>query len=83
MAEPEDMIMPMLREMRGEIGETRKEMHELFGGVDVRLERMEGQLRTFRQALTAYTMMSKFITGDFEEHVTALEEKIEELAKGR
>jgi hypothetical protein len=27
--EPEDMIMPMLREMRGEMREMRSEMHEM------------------------------------------------------
>lgn len=83
MAEPEDMIMPMLREMRGEIRDGFARVEARFEDVDMRLERMEGQLRTFRQALTADTMMSKFITGDFEERIATLEEKVEALAKGR
>ena len=51
MAEPEDMIMPMLREMRGEMRDGFARVEARFEDVDMRFERMEGQLRTFRQAL--------------------------------
>jgi hypothetical protein len=77
--EPVDMIMPMLREirsemrdMRGEIGEIKQQLHKL----DV------GQ-KSIRNALTADTMMSKFITGDFEDRISELESKFEEFLKSK
>jgi predicted RNase H-like nuclease (RuvC/YqgF family) len=77
--EPEDMIMPMLREMRGEMREMRSEMHEM----KQQLDKLESGQKTIRQALTADTMMSKFVTGDFEERIFELERKVEALSKGK
>ncbi|GIL03372.1 MAG: hypothetical protein BroJett030_32710 [Alphaproteobacteria bacterium] len=84
MAEPQDMIMPMLREMRAEIREEFRgfgsEMDRRFNKVDSRLDAIEAGRKSFRHALTADTMMSKFITGDFEERI-ALERQVGELMK--
>ena len=63
--EPEDMILPLLREIRTEIQEVRVEMRE-------RLDKLESSQKTIRQALTADTMMSKFVTGDFGERIFEL-----------
>ena len=70
--EPDSMLIPMLREMRGEIHEIRQQ-----------LDKLESGQKTIRQALTADTMMSKFVTGDFEERIFELERKIEALTKGK
>ena len=79
MAEPEDMIIPMLRELRHELRETRSEMKTELGTVGVKLSGLESSMKSFRNALTADTMMSKFITGDFEERIEALEKKMDGL----
>ena len=76
MPEPKDLVVPILREMR-------KEMGERFDGVDERLEKIDSAQKSFRNALTADTMMSKFITGDFEERIEALEKKVDSLSKAR
>jgi polyhydroxyalkanoate synthesis regulator phasin len=83
MAENKDMIVPMLREMRQEISKR-------FDGVDGRIDKVERRLsgleegqKSQRQALVADTMMSKFMAGDFEERIQALEQKVEALAKAR
>lgn len=75
--EPDDMVMPMLREMRSEMREMRAEIHE----VKQQLEKLESGQKTIRQALTADTMMSKFVTGDFEERIFELERKVDSLMK--
>lgn len=77
--EPENMIIPLLREMRGEIKELRGEV----AGVKQQLDKLESGQKTIRQALTADTMMSKFVTGDFEERIFELERKVEALTKGK
>ena len=79
--EPAGMIMPMLREMRGEMREMRSEIHEQLVEVRQRLDKLESGQKTIRQALTADTMMSKFVTGDFEERMFELERKEEALSK--
>jgi hypothetical protein len=71
---PDDLVMPMLREMGAE-------MHEQFSAIGARLDRLEASQKTIRQALTADTMMSKFVTGDFEERITDLELKVDTLLK--
>ena len=68
--EPDDFVMPMLREIRNEIREMRQQ-----------LEKLESGQKTIRQALTADTMMSKFVTGDFEERIFELERKVDSLMK--
>ncbi|MGV3552808.1 hypothetical protein [Rhizobium sp.] len=70
--EPESMIIPLLREIRSEIGEVRE-----------RLDKLESGQKTIRQALTADTMMTKFVTGDFEERIFELERKVETLLKAK
>ena len=74
MAEPKDLVVPMVKEMRKEIGER-------FDGVDARLEKIETTQKSFRNALTADTMMSKFMVGDFEERIEALEKKVDQILK--
>lgn len=76
MPEPKDLVVPMLRELRSH-------MDERFDGVDQRLEKVEAAQKSFRNALTADTMMSKFITGDFEERIEALEKKMDQLLKAK
>jgi hypothetical protein len=79
MAEPEHFVLPMLREMRAEISGR-------FDGVDGRLDRVERRLKkleeaqvSYRQALTADTLISRLLTGEFEERIEQLERKVEQL----
>jgi hypothetical protein len=72
MAEPADMILPVLREMRAELASG-------FATVDARLDKLEATLNSFRQALTADSLLSKLVTGEFEERSEALERKVREL----
>jgi septation ring formation regulator EzrA len=82
MAEPKDMIVPMLKEMREETREFRHETGKRFDKVDQRLDRIEGRQKSFNSAMTADTMMSKFMLGDYEERLGALEAKVDALLKG-
>ncbi|MDP9838050.1 putative coiled-coil protein SlyX [Neorhizobium huautlense] len=70
--EPADMIIPMLREIRTDIADIKQQLHKLDNGQ-----------KSIRNALTADTMMSKFITGDFEDRIAELESRVEALMKGK
>ncbi|MBC7284758.1 hypothetical protein [Hoeflea sp.] len=88
MAEPKDMVVPMLMEMRAAIDKRFDSVDQGFDGVDSRMKAIEkrldtidGRQKSFNNALTADTMMSKFVTGDFEGRIDALEKKVDELMK--
>jgi archaellum component FlaC len=79
MAEPDDMILPMLREMRAEIAEKFKDNEAAHRRTQSRLEKIEETLGSFRHALTADSLLSKLVTGEFEERIEALEKRVKEL----
>jgi hypothetical protein len=79
MTEPTDMIMPMLRDMRGENEARHGEVLARFDRVEQRLKKLEDAQVSFKQALTADSLLSKLVTGEFEERIEALEAKVREL----
>jgi len=83
MSEPVDFIVPMLREMRAENialhEKTRTDLTKDIARLDKRIEKIEGSLVSFRQAQTADTLMSKLVTGEFEERIEILEAKVRQL----
>jgi hypothetical protein len=79
MTDPADMIVPLLREMRAEDLAEHERTRALILTLDKRLGGVEDSQRSFRQALTADTLLSKLVTGEFEERIEALETKVREL----
>ena len=74
MADPADLIIPMLREMRAENAARHSE-------VIARLEALERVQASFKQALAADSLLSKLVTGEFEERIGALEQRVGELER--
>jgi hypothetical protein len=72
MADPIDMIIPLLREMRQETSSG-------LAAVGQRLDKIEAAKLSFRHALTAESLLSKLVTGEFEERIETLERKVREL----
>ncbi len=85
MSKTADMILPMLREMRAENQrlheETRTRSDAKFQIVEARLKKIEEAMVSYRQALTSDTLMSRLVTGEFEERIEALEKKVKQLEK--
>jgi archaellum component FlaC len=79
MAEPTDMIMPMLREMREENAKQHEQTRKELAAVNHRLDRIEGRQKSFGQALAGDSLMSKMVIGDYEERIEALEKKVKAL----
>ena len=74
MTEPEDLILSILRDMR-------KENVAGFASVERRLDKLEPAQLSFRQALGADSLLSKLVTGEFEERIGLLERKVRELER--
>lgn len=79
MAAPADMIVPLLREIRAENLDQHEQTRAMIGLLQTRRETLEDAQASFRQALTADTLMSKLITGEFEERIEMLERKVRDL----
>ena len=79
MAEPADMIVPMLREMRAENAALHEQTRGLLAALDKRLGAVETVQAGFRAALSADSLLSKLVTGEFEERIGALERRVGEL----
>jgi hypothetical protein len=79
MAEPADMIIPMLPEMRAENAGLHEQTRAMIAELKKRLGGVEGAQKNIRAALTADTLLSRILTGEFEERIEALERKVEVL----
>ena len=86
MVEPTDMILPILRDMRADNAAARKEnakLHEqtreMIGALNKRMDGMERAQKNFSSALAADTLLSRILTGEFEQRIEALERKMQEL----
>ena len=75
MAGPADMIVPLLREMRAENAALHEETRELIKALDKRLGAIERAQDSYRQALSADTLLSKLATGEFEDVSACSSEK--------
>ena len=82
MAEPQDMIMPMLREMREEVRQFRSEAAGNFSDVRNDIASLKDKYKSQYAAMVADTFMSKLITGDFEIRLEALEAELKALKSG-
>ena len=79
MTDPADMIVPLLREMRAENLEQHEQTQAAFARLEKRLGGVEQAQTSFRQALGADTLLSRLLTGEFEERIEAFENKVREL----
>jgi hypothetical protein len=80
MAEPQDMVVPLLREIQTQIADGRKEAMDRQRILIARLDRLESQQRYFSQALSADSLLGKLVTGESGQRIEALEKQVSELA---
>lgn len=76
MAEPDNMVLPLLREMRTENLGEHKRTREQVSLLEKRMAKLEEMQASYRQALSADTLLSKLVTGEFEERLQALENRM-------
>ena len=79
MAEPTDLIVPILREIRSKIDAADDRNAKLHAETQKRLDRIEGRQKSYSQALAGDAVLSKILIGDYEERIEALEAKVKKL----
>ena len=79
MVEPADMIVPLLKEMRTENVSLHEQTRSMVAALEKRMGSAEAAQKSIRSALAADTLLSRILTGEFEERIEALERKIQKL----
>jgi tetrahydromethanopterin S-methyltransferase subunit G len=79
MASSSDMIIPLLRERRQEMTSRFDKVETRLDKMDVRLDKMDQTLVTFRHALSADSLLSKIVIGEYEERFDAIEKRLSDL----
>ena len=72
MAEPKDLVLPLLREIQADLAAFRQEIGE-------RLNKLEAGQRNIRSALAGETVLSRMLVGEYEERIEALEQTVRKL----
>lgn len=76
MAEPDDMILPMLREMRAENA-------ALHAATQARLDALEAPFVSMKQIQTGDSLVGRLMSGEFQTRIEVLERKVRELEGAR
>ena len=79
MAEPVDMIVPLLKEMRAETSENFAKVDARFVAIERRFDKMDESLVTFRHALSGDSLLGRIFTGELEERLEIIERRLNEL----
>lgn len=79
MADPQDMILPLLREMRAEIKDLSRNSERQFTTVNERLERIEGRLANMREAINGESVLGRYAAAEVEDRLEAIERRLATL----
>jgi polyhydroxyalkanoate synthesis regulator phasin len=76
MAEPENMILRQLRDMRTSIDRNAEATTERFDRIDKRLDNI-------RQAITGESVLGRYAAAEVEERLAAIEKRLSDLEQHR
>jgi len=79
MAEPKDMIVPLLKEMRAEMAREFDQVKKRLDGLESGQSKLEPGQKNIRSALAGETVLSRILVGEYEERIEALETKVSAL----
>ena len=83
MAEPESMILPLLREIRAEM-QSRLESIERrvetgFAAVDTRFDALENKIESVKQATFGESVLGRYAAAEVEERFEKVEQRLRAL----
>ncbi|MGU3402799.1 hypothetical protein [Methylobacterium brachiatum] len=81
MAEPQDMILPLLREMRTELQTGFSDVCRQFVAVDAHFDRLERQCDDLRKAMTGESMLGRCAAAGVGKRLDAIERRLVILEK--
>ncbi|GJD60067.1 hypothetical protein [Methylobacterium frigidaeris] len=79
MADPQDMIVPLLREMRADVAASRDDTRAGFATINDRLDRLERRFDNLREAVNGESVLGRYAAADVEERLDAPERRMAKL----
>jgi chaperonin cofactor prefoldin len=79
MAEPDDLVLTILRELRREMKDGFEAVDRRFETVDGRFTDVNKRLDGIREALKSETILGRYVVNGVDDRLDAIEEKISRL----
>ena len=83
MAEPIDMILPLLRDLRPEMDRRFEAMDKRFDSVDVRFDRLDKKVDNIKQAMAGESLLARYAVAEVDERFDAIEKRLAALESTR
>jgi hypothetical protein len=83
MAEPDNMVLILLREIRAEMNERFSRMDGRFDGMDARFETLESKIDSVKQAAFGESVLGRYAVAEVEERLESMERRIRALEEER
>jgi tetrahydromethanopterin S-methyltransferase subunit G len=81
--EPQDMIVPLLREMRADIAVSRDDVRAGFATINARLDKLERRFDNLREAVNGESVLGRYTAAEVEERLDSIERRLAELETRR
>ncbi len=79
MADPQDMILPLLREIRAEMQTGFERIDRKLEQHDERFEKLEKRFDNLRQAVYGESVLGRYAAAEVEERLEAIENRLATL----
>ncbi len=79
MAEPESMILPLLREIRAVMDKRFDGVDRKFDAVDRRFDALEKKLESVKQAAFGESLIGRYAAAEVEERLDGIEKRLTAL----
>jgi chaperonin cofactor prefoldin len=79
MADPKDMILPMLREIREDMRSGFKELRDGQATIAKRMEKLEGRFDNLREAVNGESILGRYAVAEVETRLEAIEKRLTAL----
>ncbi len=75
MADPQDMILPLLREMRAEMKASFDRIDQKLDSHSARFDKPERRFENLREAVNGESMLGRYAAAGVEERLEAIERR--------
>lgn len=82
MAEPQDMILPLLREIRADLKAGFDRVDRKLEQHDARFDKLERRFDNLREAVNGESVLGRYAAAQFEERLEAIEKRLAVLETG-
>ena len=79
MAEPKDMILPMLREIRDQQNRLEAKVDDGFDTLGTRMDKLEKRFDNLREAVNGESVLGRYAAAEVEDRLEKIERRLDKL----